>query len=444
MRNKVFQQLEDNNIPYKAKVLCAVSGGIDSCVMLHLLNDYGFQCVVAHCNFQLRGEESNGDEKFVRDYSEKLEVVLESQVFDTEQYAKEMGLSIQMAARDLRYNYFHELMSKHKCDYLAVAHNSDDQAETIITNLIRGTGVRGLTGMQFIKENLLRPILNISREEIEQFSDKYEIAYRTDSTNATTKYSRNKIRHAIFPLMEEITPAYKSNILRSIDYLKDTEQIMNSYVKIAKDSCFYYKGDKAIIDIPEILKFAAPQTVLFEILIEEGIPKNLAADSVNLLNSQTGKSCTYLHYHILRDRDTLIVDKNFKANPKVNIEFSADNFAEIEQYAYTVELIDISELKEIKKDANIAYLDFDKLVFPIKIRNWQDGDKFKPLGMNNFKKLSDFFSDMKFSMYDKSAVQIFESDKNIIWIAGYRVDNRFKVSDDTKRVMRIVKRGIGF
>ncbi|MDD3860164.1 MAG: tRNA lysidine(34) synthetase TilS [Bacteroidales bacterium] len=437
MISKVFNKLSQQGIKSETRILCAVSGGIDSTVMLHLLNDYGFECIVAHCNFKLRGEESDGDELFVRKLSEKLDLRFISATFDTESYAKKLGLSIQMAARDLRYQWFNEMVEKYNCKYIALAHNSDDQAETVITNLIRGTGIRGLCGMKYIKDKLFRPILEISRNEIENFAKNNDIEYRNDSTNITTKYSRNKIRHKILPLMKEINSSALSNILESVNYLNDTEKIFKDYISEYRLKCLYYEADKTIIELKELKKSAAPKTVLFEILLIEGIPKNIASESVNLLDAQSGKYLSFLNINILKDRDKIIIDRT-----KNNTSFQSFQITDLEEFKNYGLLATVqANNKDFKiiKNPIYAYLDYDKIEFPLIIRKWQEGDRFQPFGMKNFKKLSDFFKDEKLNLFQKNEVLIFESAGKIVWIIGIRADNRFRVKETTKNVLVLEK-----
>lgn len=435
MISKVFQKIKAHNISGSSKILCAVSGGIDSVVMLNILNDYRFDCIVAHCNFRLRGEESDADERFVKQLAEKFEFKFLCETFDTVKYAEELGISIQMAARDLRYEWFYEMAEKYNCDYIALAHNSDDQAETVITNLIRGTGIRGLTGMDFVKDKLFRPLIEISREEIEEFVEKNTINFRIDSTNATTKYSRNKIRHCIFPLMEEINPSYKNNILKSVGYLKDTEIILQAYIDLVKKDCLQYEKNKIYLDLKSLQKFVFNDTVLFEILISIGIPKNIAADAVSLLKSQTGRSVRFLNIEILKDRNKIIIDKDLKQDAFSEVNISENELSKLKEFNIHVEVFDFKENIKIKKDKDYAYIDYDKLEFPLTLRKWKDGDKFYPFGMKNTKKLSNFFIDEKLSVFEKSEILLLTSGKNIVWIVGHRIDDRYRIKSDTKKIM---------
>jgi tRNA(Ile)-lysidine synthase len=439
MISKVFNKFRRLGIKSETRLLCAVSGGVDSTVMLHVLNDYGFDCIVAHCNFKLRGQESDEDEKFVQKLAEDLDFKFLCETFDTESYAKQTGLSIQMAARDLRYQWFYEIAEKYNCKYIALAHNSDDQAETVITNLIRGTGIRGLCGMKYVKDKLFRPLLDISRHEIEKFAKDNAISFRTDSTNLTVKYSRNKIRHKILPLMQEINSSALNNILESVSYLNDTEKIFKDYIAEYRLKCLYYEADKIVIDLKELKKSAAPKTVLFEILLIEGIPKNIASESVNLLEAQAGKFLHFLNIGILKDRNKIIIDKKRKSIDFSFVEIQDSNLDKLKTHRINAIIVPYDKDFKIVKDSSFAYLDYDSIKFPLIVRKWKDGDRFQPFGMKNFKKLSDFLKDEKFNLYQKNDVLLVESDDKIVWIVGIRADNRFRITENTKKVLILEK-----
>ena len=437
MFQKIKKNLDKNNISQNDKILCAVSGGIDSSVMLYALKSLNYNCVVAHCNFKLRDEESFGDENFVISTAEKYNLPYEVIRFDTHDYAVNNHLSTQVAARNLRYDWFYKIAEKYNCDYIAIAHNSDDQIETILNNLIRGTGIRGLTGMSVLSGILLRPLLHISRDEITKFASENNIQYRTDSTNLTTKYSRNKIRLELIPLMAEINLTVKYNILKSIDYFKDTEKILSHYVDNAKKLCLSYDKDNFIINIDILSEFDAVETVLYEILISENIPSKIANETIALLNSQTGKKIISdenypQQFEIIRNRNSLLINKkisdNFFLRDKI---FSLDDLS---KYSIHYEVKNVNDVK-INPSANFAFLDFNKISFPMIMKSWEHGDKFMPLGMNNFKKLSDFFVDNKFSLSDKDDSLLLMSNDDIIWIVGNRIDNRYKITDKTPKVL---------
>ncbi len=431
-KTKVKELIMSYGVPKGTRLLCAVSGGIDSMVMLSLLNEMNYECVVAHCNFRLRGDESDGDEQFVREMCEKMYIPCFVNTFDTHKFADETGLSIQMAARKLRYDWFYELAEKENCSYIALAHNSDDQVETAILNFARGTGIRGVSGMKPLAGKLFRPLIEVSRADIVQISTEDNIPFHNDSTNATTKYARNKVRHLVIPLLEEINVAAKENILKSVSYFAETERIMNDYVRRAKEAAMSSSNGLLRIDVAKIMQTAAPSTVLFEMLIGEGVPKPLASESVCLLEAQTGRKCEMDGVEIVRNREYIEVQKSVGENDESVVTVNA--IGELKKYGFEISFAYCDDDFVFDKNPQVAYIDVKKLKFPLTLRKWNFGDKFMPLGMKGMRKLSDFFKDEKLSQAEKSNVRILESDGKIVWVVGMRIDERFKFDKDTKEV----------
>ncbi|MBO7652089.1 MAG: tRNA lysidine(34) synthetase TilS [Bacteroidales bacterium] len=431
-KTKVKELIMSYGVPKGTRLLCAVSGGIDSMVMLSLLNEMNYECVVAHCNFRLRGDESDGDEQFVREMCEKMYIPCFVNTFDTHKFADETGLSIQMAARKLRYDWFYELAEKENCSYIALAHNSDDQVETAILNFARGTGIRGVSGMKPLAGKLFRPLIEVSRADIVQISMEDNIPFHNDSTNATTKYARNKVRHLVIPLLEEINVAAKENILKSVSYFAETERIMNDYVRRAKEAAMSSSNGLLRIDVAKIMQTAAPSTVLFEMLIGEGVPKPLASESVCLLEAQTGRKCEMDGVEIVRNREYIEVQKSVGENDESVVTVNA--IGELKKYGFEISFAYCDDDFVFDKNPQVAYIDVKKLKFPLTLRKWNFGDKFMPLGMKGMRKLSDFFKDEKLSQAEKSNVRILESDGKIVWVVGMRIDERFKFDKDTKEV----------
>ena len=431
-KTKVKELIMSYGVPKGTRLLCAVSGGIDSMVMLSLLNEMNYECVVAHCNFRLRGDESDGDEQFVREMCEKMYIPCFVNTFDTHKFADETGLSIQMAARKLRYDWFYELAEKKNCSYIALAHNSDDQVETAILNFARGTGIRGVSGMKPLAGKLFRPLIEVSRADIVQISTEDNIPFHNDSTNATTKYARNKVRHLVIPLLEEINVAAKENILKSVSYFAETERIMNDYVRRAKEAAMSSSNGLLRIDVAKIMQTAAPSTVLFEMLIGEGVPKPLASESVCLLEAQTGRKCEMDGVEIVRNREYIEVQKSVGENDESVVTVNA--IGELKKYGFEISFAYCDDDFVFDKNPQVAYIDVKKLKFPLTLRKWNFGDKFMPLGMKGMRKLSDFFKDEKLSQAEKSNVRILESDGKIVWVVGMRIDERFKFDKDTKEV----------
>lgn len=423
----------------KDKILAAVSGGVDSMVMLHLLLAEGYKNVeVLHCNFNLRGAESDNDENFVQYIALNLNIPFHVERFDTTGYADRMKISVQMAARELRYQWFNKMLDEKNACVIAIAHNSDDVIETFHINLIRGTGIRGLSGMEAKNGNLVRPVLCFSRKDIVDYANEMEISYRNDSSNDDTKYMRNKIRHEILPLFEEINPSYRQTMLKNIERLKAVQTIYENDIEL-KNKIFEDNNGRMVINIEDIEQLKPAHIYLYEFLNPYGFNE----DSIqNILSgsNETGKKFYSNSHVLLYDRNRLLIEPIDKQK-YINIEIDKNNIEN-----KTIELSDdtgliisahvVNQQFDIPKISSVACVDFDKIEFPIKIRNWREGDFFYPLGMQSKKKLSDFFTDNKFSVFEKQEVMVFVSgNDNIFWIAGYRIDNRFRITDNTKTAL---------
>jgi len=429
--------IQTNNLFIKAdSILLGVSGGIDSIVMFHLFRLSGYKIGIAHCNFSLRGDESDQDEEFVRRLADNYNVPFYSTRFETQKIADDEGISIQMAARDLRYEWFEEIRIKEKYNYIAIAHNSDDQIETFLINLTRGTGIKGLTGIKNKSEKVIRPLLFANREEITDFVKRNNFLYREDSSNSSTKYGRNKIRHEVIPMLEKINPNFRKVMIENIQRLKETEQIFNQTIQENYKNCVTEKSNSLLLNIDELKKLDPVETYLHEFLKPYNFSTTQIKDIVSVLDSNPGKQFFSATHRIIKDRDYIILEEISAQSGK--LFYINENDFRIE---YPIGLLIEKEFKNegfvIQKDPNIGQLDFDKLVFPLTIRKWQKGDYFMPLGMNNLKKLSDFFIDQKLSISEKENIWILESENKIVWIIGLRPDERFKVTNDTKTILKI-------
>ncbi len=420
------------------KIILAVSGGIDSMVMMSLFARMDAKCIVAHCNFSLRGEESDGDEQFVRKQASGLGLSIVVKKFDTKGYAGTHKLSIQMAARELRYNWFSQLCDEHKCRYVAVAHNKDDVLETFFINLGRGTGIKGLTGIQPRNDNVIRPLLFASRADITAYSNEAGIPFREDSSNASDKYQRNYIRHQILPMFEEIFPKFRDTLSSNIQKLNETGKLYQYGLKTFVPQVYKREGEYGMINIEQLLATPAPHTILYEILTEFNFTPPTIDEVFDGCHAETGTHFYSSTHKIVKDRGFFIVGRTDSAEPaKYYIE---ENTAEIKDpLSLAFRIIEKDDRFEIIKDNNVALLDYDKLTFPLILRKWHTGDYFVPLGMTGMKKLSDFFIDHKLSLFEKEKTWIIASGEEIVWIVGKRIDNRFKVTEKTTRVLKIVK-----
>jgi tRNA(Ile)-lysidine synthase len=419
----------------KQKVLLAVSGGIDSMVMLYLFEKSGFDYGIIHCNFQLRGDESDQDEEFV-----KKQVLIHGvpsffKRFDTEEYAQINGISIEMAARDLRYEYFEKIRIEHHFDFIATAHHSDDLIETFFLNLSRKTGIKGLTGIKDKSDKIIRPLLFASRDEIEKFASENYIEFREDSTNSDVFYQRNFLRHRILPLFSELNPSFKKNILASIENLKDAEAVYSGYFEVQIQKVIENATDSQIINIENLKKSAHPKLLLLEILSESNFNPAVTEEVFQSLESEPGKQFYSKTHRLIKDREKLFVSEIAERENRIFYIESGD-IELFQPFEIRIEKFSGKDFK-IRNEKNIACLDFEKLEFPLLIRKWQQGDYFQPLGMTGFKKVSDFLIDEKIPVHEKENIWLLCSGNKIVWIIGHRIDNRFKIRPETRDIIKI-------
>jgi len=418
------------------KVLAAVSGGIDSMVMLRLLHDAGINTVAAHCNFGLRGEESDLDEAFVKTEARKSGVSCRVKCFDTTGYAAQNGLSIQMAARELRYRWFHELATQEGCDAIAIAHNRDDRIETLLINLARGTGIHGLTGIKPKNGKIIRPLLFASRNEIEEYTQKRCVKYREDSSNTTDEYARNFIRHHIIPELETYFPGMRQAMERSMEHFSEVELFYNEAVERYKNQIVTVRDDLMYIDLHGLLQSPSPNALLYEILKPFGFSNSIAAEILEEQTHPSGRQFFGDAFRLVCDRQSLILQKINHDAPQ---EYLIDEHTANIDVPVRLTINKFDKYPEYKPDPNpnIACLDGGKLQFPLLLRQWKHGDRFHPLGMKNMKKLSDFFTDAKLSLIEKEQCRVLVSGGQIVWIVGMRIDDRFKITGKTKKVVEL-------
>tara|TARA_B100001758_G_scaffold247638_1_gene266317 strand:+ start:7283 stop:8596 length:1314 start_codon:yes stop_codon:yes gene_type:complete len=430
MINKIQRFITENNLcKQKDRILLAVSGGADSICLFFILKELGYYVEMAHCNFKLRARESDGDEQFVRLLAEKYAVKIHVKSFQTEQYSKKNKVSIQMAARHLRYTWFDELLSdnKNNLDYVATAHHKDDCVETFLINLIRGSGINGLAGIKEKYNLIIRPLLNISRDEIERYLRDHNQVFRIDSSNNDLKYLRNKIRLHLVPLLKEMNPKIKDVISDEISILNSVSKIFQEHVLSKRKELIIEQDGVYQIKIMDLLKLNNLEGYLFEFLKPFNF-KNIK-QIIRSFNSQNGKRFFSTTHQLIIDRNRILISDLLPEG--LSIEISETDLKISDPLSLT---LSISENTKIIKDIKIAKLDFDKLSFPLILRNWCYGDRFKPFGMKNFKKLSDFFIDEKYSILDKKKQLILCSGDDIVWIVGKRIDDRYKIDTKTKKV----------
>jgi len=409
---------------------------VDSVVLSHLLNKLGYKFDLAHCNFQLRGSEANQDTEFCETYAKSINSICHVTYFNTKEYASEHKLSIQMAARELRYNWFKELLDKHGYSYIITAHHANDNVETLFVNLIRGTGIKGLQGIPEKQNLVIRPLLFATKEDIKHYAEHEKLSFREDSSNQEVKYKRNFIRHQIVPELKKLNPALEETLVSSISYFKQSSEIVAEFAtRKFKEIC--KEEDKQLfIDIALILKEPQKETLLFEWLNSKGFKANQIQQLTEALHSDKtiGKQFSSATHQLVIDRKYIIVQQLIKEHAPTEFVISSltnTQHLPIElEFEETTNTLFSNDPKEIK----IAYSDN---LFPLTLRKWKQGDKFKPFGLNGFKKLSDFFKDQKLSLFEKENVWILESKEHIIWVVGYRMDDRCKVVEGTERILRI-------
>lgn len=435
MFNEFKKFISDNSlIKSGEKILLAVSGGIDSMVMTHLFLQLHNEIGIAHCNFQLRGQESDKDEEMVRKYTDDNNIPFYSIRFKTKAFAKKNGLSVQMAARELRYNWFEEISKENNFDLIAIAHTLNDNIETLLINLTRGTGITGLTGIKLSHKRIIRPMLFASRQTIVDYCKENNIIFREDKSNAETKYIRNKIRHLIIPVLKEINPSIETTLNETTERLSEINEIVTEYIKGAGKMVSNQKGDDIIFIISELGNFLHNKTIIYELFRPYGISGFQLKDLYNIIEGRTGGQIYTPTHRIIKNRKELIVSP-VKTEKVVNYQVNdIAGFRKVPEIKNAL-IINISKKYVIPTESNIACLDAQKITFPLIIRNWREGDSFYPLGMKKRKKLSDFFVDKKYSITEKEKALVIESAGHIAWIIGERIDDRFGITENTKRIL---------
>lgn len=432
MRDVVRAYIEKYRLLTESRpVLVGVSGGADSIALLTLLVESGYSCIAAHCNFHLRGDESLRDERFVREYARKLNVPFLMTDFDTQTYAADHHLSIEMAARELRYAWFEEQRVATGAQAIAVAHHRDDNVETLLMNLVRGTGIRGMAGIRPKNGFVVRPLLAVSREAILDWLAKRGLTYVTDSTNLSDAYTRNFIRLRVLPLLQEINPSVKEAIARTSEHLSAAEAVYLHIVEEARCTVFE-QADR--LSIAALMRYPSPDAILYELLKVYNFTRPVVEDIFFSLTKDSGKTFFSPTHRLLKDRDYLFLSPLVKEDIG---EYTLTGDAGV--WSGPVELffekIVFTKDFRIRKEKHIAYFDADKLTFPLTLRRWKVGDWFVPFGMKGRKKVSDYFSDHKFSRFDKEQAWLLCSGEAVIWIVGERSDNRFCLDKTTKSVL---------
>lgn len=429
-------------------LLLAVSGGIDSAVLCELCHLSGYPFVIAHCNFNLRGKESEEDEIFVRQLAARYEVPILVKRFNAVEFAGQRKISIQVAARELRYAWFNDIVNGNDLPgypdnsaiprYIVTAHHADDNIETVLMNFFKGTGITGMRGMLPKTGKLLRPLLFAQKTRMHSFASAQQISYREDSSNLSDKYSRNYIRHQVLPLIEKIYPGAAENITANIERFRETACLYHEAIDIHRKKLLQYRNNDVYIPVLKLLKIIPLNTVLYEITKQYGFTSGQTNETVKLLHSDSGKFILSSSHRILKNRNWLIISPIEEAAQQIRVIEPGTDVICFENGCLRLRKKKLSpSFTKASADSSLAMLDIKHIHFPLLLRKWQPGDYFYPFGMPRKKKLSRFFIDQKLSLADKERVWVLEMDKKIIWVINHRIDDRFKVTDNTKEILKI-------
>ena len=444
-------------------LLLAVSGGIDSVVLCELCKQAGYHFVIAHCNFQLRGVESDRDEKFVRSLGEKYGVEVLVKKFDTKQIAIDEKKSIETTARDLRYLWFYEKIVERRpttdyrqpkaddrlpttddrkptASFIVTGHHADDNIETVVMNFFRGTGISGIRGMLPKQGKIVRPLLFARRAELEDFVTNNQLQYVTDATNFENDYTRNFFRNQIIPLVKESYPEAEKNVLKNIHRFAETEQLYQQAIEQHTKKLLEKKGNEIHIPVLKLLQVKPLHSVLFEIIKQIGFTSHQVADAISLLQSETGKYIQSATHRIIKNRNWLIITPNQTTEAQNILIEEGDSKIHFEKGIIQIQRRPITSYQSSSVNLT-AQLNAAEIKFPLLLRKWKQGDYFYPLGMNKKKKISRFFIDQKLSLSQKENVWVIEMDKKIIWVVGMRIDNRFKITDSTQEFISLTLKG---
>ncbi|SHG17366.1 tRNA(Ile)-lysidine synthase [Flavobacterium segetis] len=414
------------------KLLLAISGGIDSMVMIHLFQQLNYEIAIAHCNFQLRGLESFDDQNFVQNYGAANDIPFFITQFDTKAFAEDYKLSTQVAARELRYNWFYELLETDEYHYILTAHHADDNLETFLINLSRGTGLDGLTGIPKQNEKVIRPLLALSQHEIENYAELNAVQWREDSSNASDKYLRNKIRHNLVPMFKELNPNFLSSFQKTQHYLQEAASMIEDATIMIYQQVASQEEQNIKFDIKKLQKLPNYKSYLYQWLREFGF--TAWEDIYKLVESQSGRQVFSAEYRLIKDRNFLIVAPlDFE---KEKQEYFIEE--ELQEVNFPLKLSFHKAAKLSSASNKTIFVDSNKLQYPLVLRQWREGDQFQPFGMSGkSKKISKLFKDEKLSLLDKENTWLLCSNSSIVWVIGIRQDERFKIENTTQNILKI-------
>ena len=419
---------------YHQKILLAVSGGLDSMVLVDLCLKSSLNISIAHCNFKLRAEESDAEERFVVDFAKNHNLTVFSEQFDTNKFVENSKLSVQMAARQLRYDFFEQLRTQHHFDTLLTAHHADDNLETFFINLNRGSGIDGLVGIPEKNKHIIRPLLPFSRAQILIYAKANAVKWCTDSSNADVKYQRNHLRHELIPVLKTVFPSFIDGLSSTQAHLKASQNLLQNHLKdVEKKIIESSNSEEVHYSIVELKKLQPLRAYLYPLFHQFGFTDY--DELFNLVNAQSGKQIHSETHTILKNRTSLILTKK-KSNERFYMIIEDKNaFINLDQFGLALQLQSGSVLKQSSQQT--IFLDLDKIQFPLVLRSWSEGDFFHPSGMSGKKKLSKYFKDEKLSLIQKAKVLLLCSNEAIVWVVGMRSDARFLATSKSKNILKI-------
>jgi tRNA(Ile)-lysidine synthase len=454
--NRFVQYVQDNKLFTKDDLLVlAVSGGVDSVVLVELCKKAGYRFVIAHVNFNLREKESERDEQFVRELAAGADVPVFVKNFNTAEYASLNNLSIQVAARVLRYEWFEVLRKELAVNTIAnvvkgaciivTAHHLDDSVETMLMNLFRGTGLNGLRGIMPKQEYLLRPLLSFTKNEIVEYANSFELSWVEDSSNQLDKYTRNYFRNQLIPMLRKIYPQVDENLYQNLHRFQDAAMLYREAVEKKIKKLVEARGNEMHIPVLKLIRMPAYQTILFEILHQYGFTSHQLSQVIQLIHSETGKQVLSDRYRVIKNRNWLIIAPAAQQHSSYVVIGDDDPLVGYEKGNLKLAKSSADEVRfradkpliPVASQPSIAYLDAKKITFPLLLRRWKAGDYFYPLGMKKKKKVARFLIDSKLSKTEKESVWIIESNKKILWVVGSRIDDRFRITENTKEIITI-------
>ena len=419
-----------------AHYLLAVSGGKDSTALAHLFHYHQLNFEIAHCNFHLRGEASDQDEQFVRELAATMDKRLHVRQFNTLEAQQGSGKSVEMVAREERYEWFETLCPE--ADYIVTAHHADDNAETLLLNLARGTGLKGLTGIPAHNGRILRALLPFTSEEILQYLSENHIPFRTDQTNFSTQYHRNKIRHEVMPVLRDINPEITSTLCHNMAVFNQQCHFYLSEIQRNLSEIVIKKDDELYISCKKLLATNYAELLLYEALKEYNFTASQVKDMMKCLRGISGKVFLSSTHIVLKDREFLIVKKRGEEEfPRILCQ----NLEELEALGFEIELLSLQQPPQFPAPQHTIYIDADKMEFPVQVRAWEEGDTFFPFGMNGKQKVSDLFNNLKINRLKKKQIPILLIGDQIAWVVGIRADHRFRITTQTQHYYKITYHG---